>query len=390
MKERRIALCMELADFYEHGIARGVVRYAKSKPEWRLFGYGWMFRSIRDLRQWRGDGILSRIESEAAAADMASLGLPLVDVAGAYRRPGFSAVTNDDRLTGRRAVGYLGSIGFRRIAYLGVPGVAWSAERRAGAAEALGLGPSALPSFERSLPWWEGEGRGGTNRHEAGDRPLEQFISGLKKPAAIFACNDTAGLRAVDVCQSLGIGVPEEVAVLGVDDEDIVCELSSPSLSSIALDCETIGYRAAALLDSILEGGDASSVVVPPGDVTERESTRTFASEDPLVTKAATIIRARAHLGIDVAGLLDLIPASRRSLEMRFKQATGRTLHEEIITIRVAKAKRLLGASDLTMEAVAESSGFGSLQRFHESFRLLEGTSPGAWRTTERHRKLHS
>ncbi len=390
MKERRIALCMELADFYEHGIARGVVRYAKSKPQWRLFGYGWMFRSISDLRQWRGDGILSRIESEADADEMAALGLPLVDVAGAYRRPGFSAVTNDDALTGKLAVEYLGSIGFQRIAYLGVPGVTWSAERRAGAAEALGLGPSAFPSFERSLPWWEGEGRGGTNKHGVRDRSLERFIYGLRKPAAIFACNDTAGLRAVSVCQSLGIAVPEEVAVLGVDDEDIVCELSSPSLSSIALDCETIGYRAAALLDSILEGGDASTLVVPPGDVTERESTRTFASEDPLVSKAATIIRARARLGLDVTALLDLLPASRRSLETRFKRATGRTLHEEIVTVRVAWAKRLLGAGDLTMEAVAGGSGFGSLQRFHEAFRLLEGTSPGAWRTQMRHGKRHA
>lgn len=390
MKERRIALCMELADFYEHGIARGVVRYAKSKPQWRLFGYGWMFRSISDLRQWRGDGILSRIESEADADEMAALGLPLVDVAGAYRRPGFSAVTNDDALTGKLAVEYLGSIGFQRIAYLGVPGVTWSAERRAGAAEALGLGPSAFPSFERSLPWWEGEGRGSTNKHGVRDRSLERFIYGLRKPAAIFACNDTAGLRAVSVCQSLGIAVPEEVAVLGVDDEDIVCELSSPSLSSIALDCETIGYRAAALLDSILEGGDASTLVVPPGDVTERESTRTFASEDPLVSKAATIIRARARLGLDVTALLDLLPASRRSLETRFKRATGRTLHEEIITVRVAWAKRLLGAGDLTMEAVAGGSGFGSLQRFHEAFRLLEGTSPGAWRTQMRHGKRHA
>jgi LacI family transcriptional regulator len=262
-------------------------------------------------------------------------------------------------------------------------------ERRAGAAEALGIPPGTLPVFERSLPWWEGEGRGGPGRNGAGDRSLERFISGIRKPAAVFACNDTAGLRAVGVCQGLGIAVPGEVAVLGVDDEDIVCELSSPSLSSIALDCETIGYRAAALLDSILDGGDAAPLVVPPGDVAERESTRTFASDDPLVSKAATIIRARAHLGLDVAGLLGMLPASRRSLETRFRKATGRTLHGEIIAARVARAKRLLGAGDLTMEAVAEGSGFGSLQRFHEAFRLLEGTSPGAWRLERRQGKVH-
>jgi len=385
---KRIALCMELADFYEHGIARGVVRYAKAKPEWRLFGHGWMFRGLADLERWEGEGVIARVESEREADLLSRLGIPLVDVAGAYSRPGFARVTNDDRETGRRAAEYLRSIGFARIAYLGVRGVAWSAARREGAAEALGLRAVDLPAFERSLPWWESRGAredrpapGAAPPRDPDDEAFERFVARLPRPAAIFACNDTAGLRAVGACRALGIAVPEEMAVLGVDDEDIVCELSSPSLSSVALDCETIGYRAAGLLDAILAGREAdSSLFVPPRDVAERDSTRTFASDDPLVARAATLIRTRAHEGLDVAGLLEVLPISRRSLETRFKKATGRTLHEEIILARIARSKRLLGAGNLTMEAVAEGAGFGSLQRFHETFRRLEGMPPGAWR----------
>ncbi len=380
---KRVALVMGLSDFFEHGIARGVVRYAKSRPDWRIYGHSWMFRGLGDLGQWKGDGVIARIESGAEADALAALGLPLVDVAGAYARPGFRSVTNDDALTGHQAATYLASIGFSRLAFLGVEGVAWSAARREGAARALGLEAAAIPSFERSLPWWED----GT-ADEAG---LEGFLKALPRPGAVFACNDTAGLRAVEICARLGIDVPSELAVLGVDDEDIVCELASPSLSSVALDCETIGYRAAALLDAVLDakaGNGSEGLGPPPGTaltvaprkVEERESTLTYASTDPLVSQAAAAIRARAHEGLDVEGLLRIVATSRRSLEKRFRAATGHSLHEEILAARVARARRLLGATDLTMDAVAAASGFGSLQRFHEAFRRLEGRTPGDYR----------
>ena len=117
---RKIALCMELSDYYEHGIARGLVRYAKSKPDWRLYGYGWMFRSLTDLERWDGDGIVARIEDSSTADRLAALGLPLVDVAGAYERPNFRSVTNDDFLTGYKAALHLSGCGFSHFAFLGV------------------------------------------------------------------------------------------------------------------------------------------------------------------------------------------------------------------------------------------------------------------------------
>src|SRR5208337_1958366 len=128
-------------------------------------------------------------------------------------------------------------------------------------------------------------------------------------------CNDTTGLRATELAGRLGLAIPDALAILGVDDEDILCELASPSLSSIMLDCEAIGYRAAGTLDAVLEGGGVpggSRVAVPPKDVAERESTRIFACGDELVARAVTFIRAHAHEGIDVADVLALVSASRR------------------------------------------------------------------------------
>jgi LacI family transcriptional regulator len=376
---KRIALVMGLSDFYEHGIARGVISYAKSRPDWRIFGRGWMFGGLGELEGWQGDGVIARVEDAAEADSLSALGLPVVDVAGAYSRPGFRSVTNDDFLTGYRAARYFAGLGFESLAFLGVEDVAWSAARRAGAARALGVGADDLPAFERSLPWWE-DG-------SADESALAGFLASLPRPAAVFACNDTAGLRAVEVSARLGIAVPAELAVLGVDDEDIVCELASPSLSSVALDCQTIGRRAAELLDAVLEGSgppEGTKIDVPPREVAERESTLTYAFADPLVAKAAAAIRAHAHEGLDVTALLRLVPASRRSLETRYLRVTGRTLHEDIVLARLARAKRLLLGSDLGMGSVASASGFGSLQRFHETFRRIEGSSPGAWREAVR------
>jgi LacI family transcriptional regulator len=396
---RNIALCMELSDFYEHGIARGVVRYAKSKPDWRIFGYGWMFRPLSDIARWKGDGIIARVESAESADLLDSLGLPVIDVAGAYSRPRFKSVTNDDFLTGYKAGLHLLDCGFSRFAFLGVKGTRWSERRLAGFAKAVAessgsSGPVAIPSFERSLAWWEGYDAKASG--EKGGLEFSRFLARLARPTALFACNDSTGLRATELAGRLGMGVPESLAILGVDNEDILCELAAPSLSSVMLDCEAIGYRAAAALDRILGGParrrglgkEAAAEEVPPKEIAERESTRVFACDDELVSKAVSLIRVRAHEGIDVEDVLAQVSASRRSLETRFRAAMGRSLHQEIVRARIAHAKRLLRETDGTIEDIAFASGFGAVQRFHQVFREAEGQSPGAWR--KRYRKPSS
>jgi LacI family transcriptional regulator len=153
------------------------------------------------------------------------------------------------------------------------------------------------------------------------------------------------------------------------------------------LDCEAIGFRAAAALDSIMEGGaggggppEGSRISVPPKEVVERESTRIFTSEDELVARATTFIRAHAHEGIDVSDVLGVVSASRRSLETRFRREMGRSLHEEILRTKLIWARRLLRDTDSTIDRVAEESGFGALGRFHAAFKEAEGMSPGEWR----------
>ncbi len=380
---KKIALCMNLDDYYEHGIARGVVRYAKQQSDWRLYGYGWMFRPVEDLEYWRGDGIVARIESREDARRMASLGIPVVDVAGAYTWAGFSQVNNDDYATGVKAGQYLLSCGFTRFAYCGVVGTGWSSERQTGFQDAVEVRALEIDVFEESLPWWE--------KLENSEH-LGEWLSDLRRPVGIFACNDSAGVKITELCRKLGIHVPEEAAILGADNEDILCELSLPSLSSIELDCDAIGYGAAALLNDLIEGTGEShagnkTLFVPPLEIAERESTKVFASEDPLVKQAVQFIRANATSGINVLDVLGQVAASRRNLEIRFREEMGRSLHDEIVRVRLEHAKILLRTTNLTVANVASESGFGTLQRFHALFKDWTGTSPGSFRnnTASRH-----
>jgi LacI family transcriptional regulator len=338
-----------------------------------------MFRPLTDLKRWKGDGIISRVETAKDADRIAALGLPVVDVAGAFDRPRFRHVTNNDLLTGAEAAAHLKACGFQRFAFLGVSGTDWSAERLRGFLRGLGAPSQVVPQFSRSLGWWENP--------QEDPAALAGFLSGLEQPGALFACNDTTGLRATELAHRLGIAVPEGLAILGVDNEDILCELASPTLSSIMLDCEAIGFRAAAVMDRVLGGSGpaaGSRESVPPRQVAERESTRVFCSADQVVSRAVTFIRTRATDGIDVGDVVQIAAASRRSLEVRFRIAMGKTVHEEIVLARLARAKRLLKDTSLTVEKVAADSGFHAVQRFHAAFREAEGVSPGEWRTRVR------
>ena len=376
--ETNIALFMGLNDTYEHGITRGVTRYAKNHPNWRLYGYGWMFRPLEAVEFWEGDGIIARIESPEDAERLAALQIPVVDVAGAYLHPGFHQVNNNDDLTGRMAGDHLLSRGFRHFAFCGVKGVGWSEKRKAGFIAALGTTAACVPVFEESLPWWE---------QLENSEHLNDWLSELEYPVGVFACNDTAGLKLTELCGKLAVEVPEAVAILGVDNEDVLCEMAATTLSSIALDCETIGYRAASVLDRLLNTADTPSrtdtpLQVPPLQIIVRESTQIFTCEDPLVEQAVRYIRTHASAPIRVPDVLSQVVTSRRNLEKRFRFQMGHTLHEEIIKARLEYSKVLLRNSNATVASIAEESGFQTLQRFHAVFKMRESTTPAKYRAS--------
>ena len=239
------------------------------------------------------------------------------------------------------------------------------------------VGSIRVSVFEQPLDWWE-------KLHHS-DR-FDRWLAALPRPTALFACNDTVGLKAATACRRMGLHVPSDLAILGVDNEDILCELSVPPLSSIALDLERIGWEAADALAALLDGrpGRSEPASVPPREVVERESTRTLVTGDALVDRALGVIHGAAAGRLTVAQLLVSVPCSRRTLEKRFRVTLGRSIHQEMVRRRIDEARRLLRNSTLTIAAIAGETGFASAQRFYSAFAKIQGATPGAYRRSYR------
>lgn len=360
MRQKRIALLLDIKSDYEHGIARGVIRYSKEVGAWKLFGRGFTLGEFLDIKQWEGDGVIAILHGLEEAESLREKGLPAVDVAGAVDY-GFSMVTNGDYDSGQIAGKHLLACGCTNFAYCGVPEAHWALKRYEGFRDKLVESEIELDYFDLSLETWE---------NPIENESLKRFITGLKKPVGIMAANDTIGVRITDLCKEEGIVVPHEVAVIGVDNEDVLCELSDPSLSSIPCDCERIGYEAAAVLGRMMSGEYTEPVAleIPPKTLVLRASSNTIITSDEIVRQSVQYIHENAFLGINVSDVVKNSSVGRRALEKRFREALSTTIHEEIKNTRLQKAMHMLLESTTPAAVIAEACGFSSPQRFHAVF----------------------
>ena len=211
---------------------------------------------------------------------------------------------------------------------------------------------------------------------------LAGWLGRLPTPVALMAANDDRGRKVLQAGVTAGLQVPEDIAVVGVDDDDLVCELSAPPLSSVALDLEGAGYQAAELLDGLMSGRIEGfhELLVDPLWVVTRRSTDVVAQGDRDVATSLAFIRDNAHRPIGVTAVVNQTDLSRRALERRFTQAVGRTIREEIVRCRLERAKRLLLQTELPTHRVAEASGFGNFKPMARAFRREEDVSPGEFR----------
>jgi LacI family transcriptional regulator len=211
---------------------------------------------------------------------------------------------------------------------------------------------------------------------------LARWISKLPTPIGLFACDDDRGREVLEACKMAGLHVPDDVAVVGVDNDEVFCELADPPLSSVALNAETAGYRAAALLDAMMHGRvrQRQQIVVEALGVITRRSTDIVAVEDDDVAGALQFIRRQQGRDISVDRVAEEVAMSRRSLEKRFRDTIGRTVLEEIQLMRLNRAKRLLLETTYPISKVAEIAGFGSAGYFIQFFQKHVGKTPRKYR----------
>lgn len=376
---RRVAVVIEASNAYARGLLAGIHAHVREHEPWTLFlpEHGRGRPPLEALARWHGDGLIARIETPAIARAVADLRqsqrLHVVDVSAARLVPGVPYVETDDAAIAAAAAEHFFERDFRQVAFLGDRRFQWSANRRdafVAAATAKGM---AVDVFRH--------GRGYDD-----DTAVEAWLAGLPKPVAVFCCYDIRGRQVLAACRSAGISVPDEVAVLAVDDDELLCVLSSPPLSSVIPDAVGAGRLAADLLDRLMRGEtlDREEWLLPPVGISTRQSTDVLAIDDDLVVAAVRYIRDHAGRGLRVAGLLKAMGMTRRELETRFTRRVGHTPHEEILRVQFRRVEQLLRETDLPLAEIAARTGFRHAEYMTVAFNRRHGLPPSAWRKQHR------
>ena len=382
MARRRVALIIETSSVYGRRILRGVSRYVHTHQSWSIFleQRALTTEMPRWLDNWGGDGIISRSTTEHLAQAAARSKVPMVDLTDRFGSFGQPQVWSDDRAIARLGADHLRERGFKRFAFCGFSRESWSARRLHEFAEVLK--PVSEECFVYESPWlgddaypWEVE-----------QERIAQWLTSLPRPIGIMACNDLRGLHVLEACRSLRLAVPEEVAVVGVDDEAEICDLCEPPLSSIIPNAELVGYKAAELLDGLMEGklADVTRLDVPPLGVATRQSTDILAIDDPDVAAAVHYIRENACRGAVVDDVLAHVAISRSILERRFRQILDCSPQGLIRRMQLKRIKQLLIDTELPLLQVSQMAGFKHLEHMCAVFKREVGESPGVFRRKTR------
>ncbi|HEY0944907.1 MAG TPA: DNA-binding transcriptional regulator [Opitutaceae bacterium] len=379
----KVALLIETSNRYGRDLLYGV-------RDWLREGGGrWAIRFTEQGRRaplpawlpdWKGDGIIARVDSPQIAAALKRTRLPVVDVSAERFASEFPRVSVDNEAVATLAAGHLVEKGFAHYGFCGDARFVWSRERGAHFGRTLAAAGHRCAAFD---------GATGAAKRPGSDaelRAIADWLGGLPKPVGVFACYDGRAQQVIEACQLLDLAVPDDVAVLGVDNDEVLCELCSPPLSSVLPNARRIGYEAAAMLAGMMRGERRASRTryVEPVRVVERQSTDVVSVADPKVAAAVRFINQHACEGINVADVLRAVPMSRTLLERKFKALLGHSPHRQIVQKKIERVKHLLVESEVSIAVVAELAGFDNASYLSVAFRRETGASPYAYRAKHR------
>ncbi|MBN1363158.1 MAG: DNA-binding transcriptional regulator [Sedimentisphaerales bacterium] len=386
-QQRKVLLMIETSRAYGRSVLRGIARYSRAHGPWIFhrpapFYWGRSARegSVEQLLKLGADGAILREQTRREQIEaILATGLPVI--VAPYTEPfdGVPNIISDDRAIGRMAADYLLRRGFRQFAYCGFGDLYfWSRERGRSFCQ-------TVREAGHEAHYYEYEQRMSGRRWSWTREPeaLVDWLKALPKPVGLMACNDDRSQYVLEACKIAGLHVPEQVAILGMGNDDLVCDLATPRLSSIAVSSEKAGYEAAALLDRLMAGRRMTQdmVVGLPSHVVTRQSTDVFAVNDRYVREALRFIRARAGSEpMQVDDVAKAVALSRRSLYDRFAKTLGRSVHEEIKRVRVDRLARLLVSTDLSIAQIAVRLGGTDMKNLARYFKQDMGMTPLQYR----------
>jgi LacI family transcriptional regulator len=381
-KQWRVAIVPNRSEPYDRDVVDGISRFVQETGNWNLYVPIDPNHIAAQLRNWKGDGIIADADDPRIAKIVLDMQIPTVGFGGGagIRGENVQYMATDDVAIAQLGAQHLLDRGFTNFAFC------------------------AMPRALLNQPWSENRAKAFVKTVNDAGYPCDVFqdsdevardwgllldqlcswIESLEKPLGLMAAYDVRALHVLEACRVVGACVPEEIAVIGVDNDEQICELAIPPLSSIVQGGKRLGYEAAALLERMMNGEDVPhepAITVPPVGIVTRQSTDVLAITDPEVATALRYIRHHALDGIRVREVVNQVPISRVSLEVRFKRTLGRTMHSEIQRVQLERVKQLLRSTDLPIREIAHRTGFKYAEYLSNLFHRLTGQTLGQYRS---------
>jgi len=379
----RVALIVESSTASGRNTLRGIAEYIRQTGHWSVYCEASHYQTVLPewLHHWKGDGVIARIRNRNIAKALLKLHIPLVDIRGTVTSElGIPLVQVDNPAISMLAANHLIEHGFQSFAYCGVRGTSWSKQRQEAFREVVGK--SGFPTSLFQMPLFNSKALFSESERSR----VDQWISSLPKPVGIMAATDWTGQKLLESCRRIGVMAPEEVAVIGVDNDEVVCEISDPMLSSIEARHDRVGFHAAKLLDEMINGSPAPTEPMTVGvpSIVVRRSTDVQTIADLDVVSAVRFIRENACNGIHIEDVLAHVALSESTLNRKFQQTLSRSIHEEISRVRIERVKELLAKTEMTVTQIARATGFKHQEYLSVNFKRQTGMTPSAYRNETR------
>lgn len=380
-----ISLLFNANKAYDRQVIEGIGNYLQAtKVNWDVYLEEDFLCRLDHIEEWSGDGIIADFDDVSIRSKLKGINKPVIGIGGSYQDPEdyppVPYVATDNHQLVEQAYKLLKNKALEHFAFYGMPhdeSRCWARERK-NAFLQLTRQDGYQDHYYEGVPTTPDSWQYAMNQ-------LADWVERLPKPIGIIAVTDSRARHLLQACDRLGIPVPDKVAVIGIDDDEIARHLSRISLSSVSQGCVQIGYRAAKLLHKRLNNNSEKlpRILIPPLGVIERQSTDYQSLQDPHVIQAMQFIRQNATLGIKVEQVTDYVGMSRSNLEPRFLAERGHSVHVEIHNEKLKRACRLLKTSDMPTKEIAQVCGYPSLQYMYAVFKKHYGVTPKQYRGEE-------
>jgi LacI family transcriptional regulator len=379
---KKILILFDYSSEFSRRLLRGLIQYSKEHGPWIFYRLPAYYKTLYGkegivewAKEWKADAIIARWDDEGTNI-LATLNIPIVLQNYKERSPYFSNLTGDYFGTGQMAANFFIKRRYRNFAFYGNKGVVWSRERAEGFRTQIEkTGENYYYSYFESENL-DGE-EWGTSHIQ-----LDEWLLSLPKPVGLFACDDNFALRISQICKINNIKIPEEISLLGVDNDELICNLSDPPISSIVTDVERGGYEAGRLIDRLMKGErkEPFNIVIKPTRFELRKSTEKYNVSNEHISKVVNYIENNFTSDINIEAFSEMVPLSRRNLEVKFKEEMGTSIYQFILQCRIDYFAHLLLTTDRTLFDLALESGFNDCKNISRIFKKMKGYTPVEYR----------